>query len=410
MKKINLIRLSALLLSASLCLSQSALAQRAGEDEEKEAAPTIDQRTGEVLNEAIEFLGMDKYDEAQAVLGELQLDRLSPYERGRVEQILANIEYSKDNYPASRAHMQAAIDSGGLNVQEMDQMAFQIAQMFMAEENWTEGAKAMEAWISSAAAPNSSAYYLLAVAYYQMENFDKSLPNAQKAVDLTEVPQETWLQLLQALLLQKEDYAGAEKVLKQIINLYPEKKTYWVQLSSVYAALDDLENALTIMQLANHAGLLNESSDFLRLAELMTAQNTPVRAANLLTDKIDSGVIEGNLKVYEQLSNSWIAAREYRKALPVLDQAAELDDNGELFVRIGDVNIQLEEWDAAVSAYGKALDKGGLKDTGTVHLMLGIANYNQEKFDEAKRWFERAASSEKNARNARAYLQLIESR
>jgi len=51
-----------------------------------------------------------------------------------------------------------------------------------------------------------------------------------------------------------------------------------------------------------------------------------------------------------------------------------------------------------------------LKDTGTVHLMLGIANYNQEKFDEAKRWFERAASSEKNARNARAYLQLIESR
>lgn len=380
---------------------------------EREPAPPpadIDQRTGRILNEAIELMNADDLDGAQGKLGELDLQRLSPYERGRVEQILANIEYSKANYAVSRQHMQAAIDSGGLNAQEIAQVSYQIAQLYMAEENWEEGTRAMEAWIATAAAPNSAAFYLLAAAYYQMEDFDKSLPNAQKAVELSETPQEGWLQLLQALLLQKEDYAAAVEVLRRSINLYPEKKVYWLQLSSVYATLEDYRNALSVLQLANLAGLLEDDGDYRRLAELMMAQDSPVKAAELLSAKLDAGVLKADQKLYELLSNAWIAAREYRSALPPLEQAAGLADDGNLFVRLGEVNMQIEDWPAAAAAFDKALEKGGVRNEGSVHLLLGIAHFNANNFDEAVRWLERAARSESEARNARAYLQLIESR
>lgn len=408
MPKSALAHIIALLFGATLLVAPVLAA-----DSDDDAAPPpsdIDQRTGRILNEAIELMNADDMNGAEAKLGELQLDRLSPYERGRVEQILSNIAYSKEDYAASRAHMQAAIDSGGLNAQEVSQVSYQIAQMYMAEENWAEGTKAMEAWIATAAAPNSAAYYLLAAAYYQLEDFDKALPHAQKSVDMSETPQEGWLQLLQALLLQKEDYVAAAKVIRQALNLYPDKKVYWTQLSSVYATLEDYKNALAILQMANLAGLLSEDSDFRRLAELMMAQDTPVNAAELLTAKLDEGVIEGDQKLYEMLSNAWVAAREYQKALPVLEQAATLAEDGNLFVRLGEVNMQLEDWAAAAAAFDKGLDKGGVRDEGAVHLLLGIAYFSQDNFDEATRWLERAARSEGEARNARAYLQLIESR
>lgn len=407
MPKSALAHIIALLLGAAV-LAQPVLA--ADSDERAPPPADIDQRTGRILNEAIEFMNADDMASAEAKLGELQLDRLSPYERGRVEQILANIAYSKEDFAASRGHMQAAIDSGGLNAQEVSQVSYQIAQMYMAEENWIEGTRAMEAWISTAAAPNSAAYYLLAAAYYQMEEFDKALPNAQKSVDMSETPQEGWLQLLQALLLQKEDYAAAAKVIRQALNLYPDKKVYWTQLSSVYATLEDYKNALSVLQLANLSGLLTDDADFRRLAELMMAQDTPANAAELLTAKIDEGIIEKDQKAFEMLSNAWVAAREYEKAVPVLEQAATLAEDGNLFVRLGEVNMQLEDWGGAAAAFDKGLQKGGVRDESAVHLLLGISYFSQDNFDEAVRWLERAARSESEARNARAYLQLIESR
>jgi len=300
-----------MLFACVLMVAQDGFAQSRGRD--REAPPTsIDQATGRVLNEAIEFLNMDQYDQAREALGRLNMQRLSPYETGRVEQILATIEYSQGNYPESRAHMQAALDSGGLNEVEMSQVRYQIAQMLMAEENWEEGVRALEAWIATAAEPNSAAYYLLAAAYYQLEDFDKSLPNAQRAVDLSDMPQEPWLQLLQALLLQREDYRAAEEVLEQTISLYPDKKVYWLQLSSVYATLEDYPNALAVLEMARHAGLLTEASDIRRLADLLMVQNSPYRAAVLLSEELENGLLEPDQRLYETLANAWVPAREYR--------------------------------------------------------------------------------------------------
>ena len=388
-------------------LFHDASAQRAGEEDES-SAPTIDAATGKILNEAIELMNAEDYRGAQEAVGRLKLDRLSPYERSRVEQIMFGIAYAQEDYDAARDHLEQAIVAGGLNEQEIDQVRYQIAQLYMAEERWAEGAEALEQWFETAQSPNSAAYYLLAIAYYQQDDFEGALAPAEKAVELMERPQETWMQLLLALYLQREQFGDAVPLLERLVTVAPDKKTYWVQLSSVYGQLEDYAKALATMQLAHTAGLLTEDAEIRRLADLLMFNEIPDRGARVLEDALEKRLVTPDAELYEKLANCWIAARDYDAAIAPLEQAAELARDGNLYVRLGEVHSQREDWAAAAAALESGLARGDLRDTQNAQLLMGIALLNQERPQEARDWFERASSSERHSQTARAYIQLID--
>jgi len=405
-KRLPAVLMLGLLLSTMAITSPDAYAQESKKDD-KAPAPSIDAATGKILTEAIDALNAEQYDTAAAAIGKLSMDKLSPYERGRVEQILATIADSREDYPAAQGHLQAAIDSGGLNEQEISQASYQIAQLYLAQEKWKEGAAAMEAWISTAAKPNSSAYYLLAVAYYQQELYKQALGPAQKAVDLAEKPQESWIQLVLALHLQEENWAEAVPLLVKLINIHPEKKSYWVQLSSVYGQQEKYPQALAAMQLAYDNGLIVDSGEILRLVDLLLFNNVPYRCGTLLDEAIAKKTVKVDVKLYQKQSDCWIAAREYGKAIGPLGKAAQMSSSGDLYVRLGEVQVQRNEWADAAEAISRGLEKGGLKDTAYAQLMLGISLFNQKKLSQAADSFQKAKSSSKQRKTAEGYLQLI---
>src|SRR5690606_35312767 len=115
----------AALLVCALCGAPLS-AQRAGSDDERAPSPTISETTGRILNEAIELLNMDDYAGARAALQDLRMDRLSPYERGRFEQILSNLDYAQERYDSAREHLRPAIESQGLSEREISQLRYQI--------------------------------------------------------------------------------------------------------------------------------------------------------------------------------------------------------------------------------------------------------------------------------------------
>lgn len=389
----------------------SRAASRNAESEEAAAAQStsIDQQTGKILNEAIELLNMENYNGAQQKLSTLKIENLSPYERGKVEQIFFNIAYSQEQYEKARGHLQNAINSGGLNAVEVDSAKYQSAQLFMQEEKWREGAAALEEWFKTAASPNSAAYYLLAVAYYQQEDFNRALAPAKKAVELMDQakPNESWLSMLSALYLQREEYREAIPVLQQLIAASPDKKTYWMQLSSVYGQMEDYTNALAIMQLANNVGLVTEDSEVRRLADLLLFNDVPYRGAQVLESGIEKKIVNLDDKLYEKLANCWIAAGELDKSLQPLQRASELSPSGDMFIRLGEVQVQREDWPAAIAAIQRGVEKGQLKDPGMAQLMLGIAHYSQKQYEDAVPFFNRARQSDKHRQIADSYLQAI---
>jgi tetratricopeptide (TPR) repeat protein len=376
-------------------------------DEDKREAPVIDQSTGKKLSDAIEALSAGKYDDAKAILGKLNPDKLSPYERSRLEQIYASISQSQNDYPGALKHIQAAIASGGLNEQELSQAKYQVAQINIAQEHWKEGLDAMKEWFATATNPNGAAYYLMAVAYYQLKDYKNAIPAAEKAIELSDKPQESWLQLLLALRLQNDQYAEALPILRRLVSTSPDKKGYWLQLSAVNSELQKFDDAVSAMQLAYMAGILTEDAEIRRLSELLLYVGIPYRAAQFLSKAIDDNKVKGDQKAYETLANCWIAAREYDKAAQPLAKAAELHPNGDLYVRLAEVLMTREKWPAAQDALQHAIDKGNLKDTGNAKLLMGIALYSQKKSQEALKWFQQAREYPAQRKGADSWVQHI---
>ena len=375
------------------------------------AAPAndMDAQTTRILNEAIELMNADDNAGAAQKIGTLNLERLSPYERGTVERILFNIAYEQDRYEQARGHLQKAIDSGGLNAQQIDEARFQSAQLYIQEEKWSEAAAALEEWFETAASPNSSAYYMLAVAYYQQEDLEHALAPAKKAVELMDPakPNESWLNMLSALHLQRDEFRESIPVLQQLITVAPGKKIYWMQLSQVYGQLEDYPNALASMQLAYHLGLVTEDAEVRRLADLLVFNGVPYRGGQVLEAAIEQKIVTLDEKLYEKLANCWIAAGELDKSVAPLQRAAELAPTGDTFVRLGEVHAQRRDWPAAIAAIQRGVDKGELKDPGYAELWLGIAHYSQKRFDAAAPFFQRARQSDRHSQVAGNFLEAI---
>jgi tetratricopeptide (TPR) repeat protein len=373
--------------------------------------PDLAAATAQVLNRAIEALDRRQFDDANAALAVLDDKRLSPYERSRVEQIRFSIAFEAKRFDVARAHLGAAIDAGGLNGQEAEQARYQLAQTYLSEQRWQEGAAALEQWLASVPSPNSAAWYLLAVAYYQMGDYDRALAPAGRAVDGSDAPQEQWVNLLLAVRLQRKEFEDSARLLQRLVVLAPTKKTYWMQLSSVYGQLEDYESAVATLQIAYDAGLLTDEAEIRRYVDLLVFNDLPFRGARVLEDAISRQAVSSvDAAVYEKLANCWIAAREFERAVAPLRRAGELAATGDPFVRLAELESQREDWPSAEAASRRALEKGGLRDAANAELLLGIALVNQGGFDEARAWLESASRSEALRVAASSYLDLIAAR
>jgi tetratricopeptide (TPR) repeat protein len=122
---------------------------------------------------------------------------------------------------------------------------------------------------------------------------------------------------------------------------------------------------------------------------------------------LEEGRIDPDRDVLELLGNSWIAAREYQNSIEPLQRAADLAEDGRLYLRLGQVRVQSEEWGEATALVQKAIEKGGLLDLGKAQMLLGIAYFGDDHPQSARRAFRRAREHESTRVDANAWLEHI---
>jgi tetratricopeptide (TPR) repeat protein len=379
-----------------------------GKDGEKKAGCPMNDATRKRFNAAITPYQAEQWAAAKAELGKLTPDRLSACQRLQYEQLLASIENEMGNTDGARQHLENAIKYGEMAPEQAAETRFSIAQLYMGEQRWKDAIDSLNQWFAATPNPNSQAYYLRAICNYQLENFKDALPDAIKAVELSPTPTEGWLQLLLALRIQREEYKLAIPLLEQLIAIKPDKKSYYMQLSSVHGQLGNYKEALIPLELAYHAHLLDQDSEYRRLAQLLLHLDIPFRGARILDEGIKKDIVKPDAKVYELLGNCWIASRDYDKSLDPLGKGAELAEDGKLFQRIGEVRIQREDWEGAITALKRALDKGGLPNPGQVKLLLGIAYFSANKKPDARTWFQRATEHQGTREQGEKWLQHLQ--
>ena len=359
MRRANRIWAFALTLLLALGAAGIADAKRKKKDDEERAQYTLSEAMFKKLNAALEALQAEPplYSEAEKVLKALEdrEKRLNPYERALTYQMLAHLESSQERYDSALVYFEKCLVEDALPIISQVQTRFNVAQLYLATEKFQKAVDTLEKWFEEVETPNAGAYYLLAIAYYQLEKIDEALIPAETAVKIAKTPREAHLQLLVGLYYETRKYKEAVRPLKALLVLRP-KKTYWKQLSSLYAHLERHPRSLAVMQLAYGQEFLDLDRELRALAQLYLYSDLPYRAALVLQKGLADEIIEPNVKAYEMLANSWLLAREYTSALDPLQRGAEIADTGVLYQRLGAVYLERESWSEATTALGSAIE------------------------------------------------------
>ena len=353
----------------------------------------LGRRVSRYLSAAAELVDEQKPGEAEELLLRLAESRLNPYQRAYVFRMLGVVAYTAEQHARAIEYFKQVLQQESFPLRDEAKIRFTVAQLYAQLETWPEVISWLEDWRRYLPRLDPGGIYLMALAYFQMGEFDAAIEKTREAIALADEPRENWFRMLYALHTEKQDFESATPVLEELLLRFP-KKQYWVQLALIYGAREDYDVSLAVQQMAYDQGFLTEDKELRRLARSYLYRDLPYPAAKVMEKELEDGRIEADSGAYELLANSWIAAREYDRSLPPLERAAELADDGNLYVRLGQVQMQREEWSEAAQMLRKALDKGDLKNQGNAVLLLGIALYNDSKAAQARRYFTEARQFE----------------
>ncbi|MFT5277247.1 MAG: tetratricopeptide (TPR) repeat protein [Glaciecola sp.] len=393
--------LSLLLAFVSLLLISSvntmALAQESAAQPSKVApgerktrrVPALRSRVYEQLSRAQTAGDAGNTAEAIEILNEVRdkESSMNGYEKSMMYNFYGFIYYNNEQLDKSIESFEQAVSQDLIPVKFEQTTLFTIAQLYMATGKFEQSITKLEEWeaLNNGIIPPKN-FVLKAQAHYQNKNYVESARYIELAIEGHEadgyLPDEGWLILQRAAYYEMKQPEKVKEILAKMIRLYDNPK-YWIQLAGMYGELGQEKRQLAMMESAYQMGYLDTASDIFNFAQLYFYHEAPFKAAALMEQAIKNGVLEANLRNLKFLSICWTAAKEQDKAIPVLIEAAELADNGELDAQLGHLYYNNDQFDKAIIASDKAIEKGGLGNQGAVHMLLGLAHYNQKDFVKA---------------------------
>lgn len=386
------------------------------EQEKKNKAPLISQKVYKLLTEAQERVNNKQYKEALAVLEKIKKRRrLNSTEKAQLWNFYAYIYFSQEKYRKAIDAYETLLQQPRLQPALQASTLYTLSQLYFLEEDYNKALERIRQWMALTEKPSPDAYALLGQAYYKLKRYKKAVPALRKAIDLRKASgrkvKESWYLLMRASYYEMKDYGNMAKVIKELITIYP-KPQYFRDLASVYSQLGKTRKQLALMETMYEKGQLDKASQLRNLASLYLTYEIPYKAARVLEKGIRSGALEKNAKNLELLSQAWVQAREDRKAIEPLTEAAKRSGKGEAWIRLGQAYVNLDDWKNAIPALEKGLKMNGVKRPGSAWILLGMGYYNLKMLDKAKQAFARATeakgSSRQNRKSALQWIKYLE--
>ena len=430
--------LSAALLVAPVTASLTGQAVAAEKEESKYAnrktrkTPAMRLKVGNALGEAQAFAEQENWAEAERVLEEelgRKLDTLNSYERAQYYNFKGFLAYSKEQFPQAIAAYNNVLKQENLPPALEDNVIYTMAQLYFVMEDYQKSIDYMNRWMEYQEAPSENALVILGQAYYSLGDknndasyYRKGIPYIEQAINMYQEkgkePKENWYLLLRVMYFELKEYRTVTDILELLVTKWP-KKEYWIQLAGMYGELTnepgmtekqkrELEKKqLTVYETAYRQGFLKKESELVNMSQLFLYHEIPYKSSKVLDKAIKEGSVEKNKKNWEYLSQAFINGQDYQKALMPLRKAAEQSEDGDLYMRLGQVYMQLDEYENAAKYIGLAIDKGKLKREDTAHVVRGMAYFNLGQLDSARKEFEAARKFERSRKMANKWISYL---
>jgi tetratricopeptide (TPR) repeat protein len=368
----------------------------------------LDEITWKKLSDIYEDVGEELYDSAFEKLQKMYKRAYDDYQKAVMAQALAQVEWARENYDSALFYFETAVELDALPDLTHFSLMYQIAQLYYMKERYDEALDKLALWMCEVPEGKitSAAYVLKASIYAQKQDWKQVIGAIETAISMSDDPREFWYQLKLASHFELEQFPKAAQTLEVMIQYWPDKKDYWIQLSQIYYKLKMNDDALSIMALAYRRGMLDNQSDIMYLSNLYSNNDVPFKAAEILQKGMEDGFVESNTKHWTMVADAWYAAEEMGNALIAYEQAGKKSDDGEIDLRRAYILVDMERWDEAVVAVEAALDKGGFSErkTGDAYVIQGMSEFNLGNYNKASTAWGRASKYPRAQKAAKQWM------
>lgn len=437
-----------------------------GADRDRRKTPGIRQQFFKDYIRATEFIQSDppQYDEALEILLDQNYERsFTPYEKAAFYNSIATIYLSQQKYqqalkyyklvllqdntakgpqqeglpPTANTGFQAITSSTGteLPYDLLDGVNFTIGQIYFTIEEYENSLFYLNEWYIQQDSPASHNLIFIANAYYYAGNVDNILPIkstqyhrfAMKLINRSisveeakgNLGKESWYLFLRTLHNNFEEDEQVLTITEFLITNWL-KKTYIIELSGLYAIKAGKENIseeeastyemkqMVAMEIAHRLGMLNKGRELESMAQMFLYHDIPYKSSKTIDASLKNGMSEKNYKNYNLLSMAYIKGQDREKAIEPLKYAANFSEDGQLYMRLANLHLQLDRYENAVNAIEDAIEKGGILRLDLAKFLQGQAYIQVQKFDLARQAFKEAAKDERTLKNANIWLQYID--
>ena len=378
-------------------------------EQRREATQSMDELVYKRLSAVHEDLGEDRLDEALKGLATLEKMNLNDYEMALVHQTYGFVFMGQDKQQMAIDRFEQCLALDALPNAAQQGMLYSLAGLYAANDKHLKAIETMRVWFQYEANPPAKAYMVIGSSYSELKRFDDALPYIQKAIEVAEKPEENWYLLELAIYFEKNRFRDAVRVVRTMLEYWPDKVKYWEILLGAYLELDDQKAALDAMMVAYARGLLDTEALIMPLVQLNMALDIPYTAGSILEREMAAGNVEASKENLDILLQAWQGAREFDKAVATIDRLAPLSGDGRYYMQKAGILNELGDWQGVVDAATRALE-AGLDKPAKAHILVGIANSELGRFRTSVEAFRRARQSgDKSDRQAaEAWIAFIE--
>ena len=331
--------------------------------------------TGAIVSEAIS--ASNAGDNLQAVkLFETALSgsELNPYERSTIYQMLGQSNYQLDRLNEAQNAFENAINSGGLLPQEVANLNVSISKLMIGNGQIREGANRLESYLKSGGEAKPEYIQLIISAWLQIEDLERARPWAEDAFRKANPKTRKHFDQLNYIYHGLKQHELQSDIVKQMIERWPSETALWESWASLLSQAGRDGDAFEVNKMLYLGGAYNTEADLQTVIQYYAFNDMPYQAAEILEREFSTNRIEQTSENLQQLSDYYRQAREYKRAIPILERAAKQSGKAKTYAELGEALYNEGECERSETAFKEAMSRG--YDAGKSWMLIASCRYD----------------------------------
>lgn len=337
---------------------------------------TVSPAVGKKLEQMANLSQEDQPDKVIALGNEIIASkRAGSYEKSFAYQAQGFAWVDKDDYANAIPLLLKALDTNGLPNNTHYQIMFQVAQMYLSEEQYDNSLKMLDRFLSETKSAKPEHLAMKGNALYRLERYEEAAVLLKRAIETSDKPQSSWSQLLMASYFDQDKPLEAAKIAEAMLAKNPKDKAMLMNLSSIYAQADQYDKAIEVLERAHTQGLLTDEKDYRQLYALyLNSDGKEAQGIAVIQEGLEKGILKPSAEVYTALGQAYYFTDRIKESIDAYRKSLPFAKDGEAALNLARVLTNEEDYAGARTTAQEALKKG-VKKPGEAWMVIGRSEF-----------------------------------